>query len=144
MPGVDSLQQSQYYAHRRNAFWPAMMEIFTIPQNTPYQERLETLVKNHIALWDVIGSCRREKSLDSDIEEGSIIVNDFEHFFNEHPTVKNVLFNGTKAEQSFRRYVIKNQDIPQDLILTRLPSTSPAYAGMHISKKIALWKEALR
>ena len=31
MPGIASLQQQQYYAHPRNAFWPVMQQIFNWP-----------------------------------------------------------------------------------------------------------------
>ena len=80
MPSVKSLEQQQYYAHPQNRFWKLMAIFFNegiIP--TIYQERLELLRKNHIALWDSIDSCIREGSLDSAICDE--VPNDFKALF---------------------------------------------------------------
>jgi len=141
MPGKESLRQSQYYAHPSNAFWKIMGELTGAHPSLPYAERLRMLKSSGIALWDVLDSCDREGSLDSDIRNES--ANDFAAFFAKHPYIKQVFFNGAKAEQSFRKFVLEQQTLPP-LALQRLPSTSPAHAGMRYEDKLQTWKIAIK
>ena len=139
MPGVASLKAQQYYAHPRNAFWPIMGELFGAHPELPYHERVRLLKAQGVAVWDVLASCVRPGSLDADIDENSVLVNDFETMFARHPQLKAVFFNGAKAEQSFLRHVVTRVDYSH-LQLTRLPSTSPAHAAMSLSEKVQTWK----
>lgn len=140
MPGKASLQQQQYYAHPANAFWKIMGELLGFPPHAPYQQRLHALTSAHIALWDVLASCEREGSLDADIQNEA--ANDFAAFFKTQRHITRVCFNGAKAEHSFKRFVLGRQHLPP-LEFVRLPSTSPAHAGMRYAEKLAAWREAL-
>jgi hypoxanthine-DNA glycosylase len=141
MPGAASLAAGEYYAHPRNTFWDLMGELAGAHRSVPYAQRLQRLLDARIALWDVMASCERHNSLDADIEEDSIVPNDFAAFFDAHPQIGCVLFNGAKAEQSFRRYVLPTLSRP--LHLQRLPSTSPAHAGLRPADKLKAWRQAL-
>lgn len=140
MPGKESLNQNQYYAHPQNAFWKIMGELVGARRELPYTERLLKLTAAHIALWDVLKTCEREGSLDSDIQNETS--NDFVAFFKAYPLITHVFFNGAKAEQSFNKFVRGQQTLPQ-LEFTRLPSTSPAHAGMRYEEKLKLWSAVL-
>ncbi len=140
MPGKESLKQRQYYAHPANAFWKIMGELVGAHPSRPYEERLGALRSSGIALWDVLASCVRESSLDSHIRKEK--ANDFAAFFAGHPHITQVFFNGAKAEQSFRKFVLDRQKLPP-LELHRLPSTSPAHAGMRYADKLRVWHTAL-
>lgn len=51
-----------------------------------------------------------------------------------------VFFNGTKAEELYRRRVLPTVEATApDLIHQRLASTSPAYAAMTYEQKLAQW-----
>jgi len=139
MPGKASLQAGQYYAHPRNQFWPILGELVGAEPALDYVERTRALMSAGIALWDVLKSCYRSSSLDADIDKSSIIVNDFAAFFAGHPHIRQVFFNGATAEQAFRRYVLPDIDA-EDLVLQRLPSTSPAHAGMSYQQKLQRWQ----
>lgn len=141
MPGVRSLQASRYYAHPRNAFWPIMANILNIAEQSPYETRVQSLLTARIALWDVLHACVRTGSLDSAIETGSRVPNDFGSFFNKHPDIKLVCFNGTEAERSFKAYALPKLNI-SGIKYVRLPSTSPAHA-VAFDKKLAVWRAAL-
>jgi len=139
MPSVASLERQQYYGLPRNAFWPIMAGLFGVPADQPYERRLAALVKNRIALWDVIHSCRRPGSLDSSIESDSVEPNDFGHLFRAQPGIVRVFFNGRKAEQMFDRLVKPRCAEAASRDFTTLPSTSPAHAAMSFAEKLERW-----
>ncbi len=105
-----------------------------------YAQRLVLLKSSGIALWDVLATCEREGSLDADIRAEA--ANDFSAFFARHPHITQVCFNGSKAEQSFRKFVLGKQELPP-LKFVRLPSTSPAHAGMRYEEKLKMWGEVI-
>jgi hypoxanthine-DNA glycosylase len=146
MPGAASLAAGRYYAHPRNAFWSIVGDVSGADAALPYARRAAALRAAHIALWDVVGSCRRRGSLDAHIDRRSLRINDFATFFARHPRVHCVLFNGTTAEVLFRRHVLprlERSGAARRLQLLRLPSTSPAHAGMSPARKGARWRTAL-
>lgn len=140
MPGKASLRAGQYYAHPMNAFWKIAGEIFRFDADGPYEARASRLVAAEVALWDVLRSCTRESSLDSDIVTGSIVLNDFETFFANHPSIRRVCFNGAKAEHLYMRRVRPLVAGPPGCEYVRLPSTSPAHAGMRFAEKLRAWQ----
>lgn len=139
MPGKVSLRANQYYAHPRNSFWKLLGTLLRFEPDAPYDERLDHLLRARIALWDVLKTCTRESSLDSDILDASSVSNDFGRFFPEHPSVSNVFFNGAKAESCFTRLVARNLSPDLGLNLHRLPSTSPANAATPYERKLREW-----
>lgn len=145
MPSTASLRAGQYYAHPRNAFWPILAELLGMPRDVSYRERLACLNAAGIALWDVLQSCTRPGSLDAAIEETSIVPNDFGDFFARHGRIVRVFFNGSKAEQAYRRYVQPGLDALREQRLTyrRLPSTSPAHAALRFDEKLRAWSSVL-
>jgi len=138
MPGRESLRQQQYYAHPRNAFWPIMGRLFGFDPALPYPSRLNELKRHRIALWDVAHRCIRPGSLDADIRDAE--PNDLEGFFQGHPSIVSIFFNGTKAWQMYRKLILPGLARPwRDLPGLRLPSTSPAHAAMRFEDKLAAW-----
>ncbi len=140
LPSQLSLQQGQYYANPRNAFWRIMGELFGASPDLPYDERKRRLIDSGVALWDVCASAQRPGSLDSSIRSSN--TNDFGAFFAEHPRITLVSFNGAKSAKLFDQKVFD-----QDSMLTlwpniktkTLPSTSPANARMSFEDKRARW-----
>lgn len=139
MPGRASLAAQQYYAHPRNAFWPIIEVALGISRNLPYEQRCRQLVARDIAVWDVLQSCFRPGSLDADIDPASTMANDFSAFFADHPRIRRVCFNGATAQQMFRRHVLPTLPTGGVPKMVRLPSTSPAHAGMRVEQKVAEW-----
>jgi len=136
MPGTKSLEIQQYYGHPQNNFWRFMFEILNEDFSKDYDARKALLIKNKIALWDVLQYCERIGSLDSAIKNE--ITNDFEQFLKQHPTIKTIFFNGQKAATFFKKHVsLKNN---KDYNLITLPSTSPANASKPFETKLNEWK----
>ncbi|MEX2516730.1 MAG: DNA-deoxyinosine glycosylase [Gammaproteobacteria bacterium] len=142
MPGTASLQATQYYAHPRNQFWPIMAELLGFSLTAAYAERTAALQVAGIAVWDVIRACTRVGSLDADIDDASLQANNFVSFFRQHDKIEHVYFNGGKAEATYRRHVSPWLD-NLTMQYTRLPSTSPANAGMTYQQKLAAWQVLL-
>lgn len=141
MPGVESLRQQRYYAHPRNAFWPILGDWLGLPAEAAYEERCQALVRAGIALWDVIGACVRPGSLDAAIDPRSVQANDFAAFFAAHPGIVRVLCNGATAYQAFQRLPPAGFGLAPPAL--KLPSTSPAHAGMSLAAKRDRWFAAL-
>lgn len=143
MPGVASLNEQEYYAHPRNSFWRIMNDVFKA-NSLNYQERCNLLVKNRVAIWDVLKTCVRQGSLDSNIQTSSIEVNNFNLFFQEHREITRILLNGKTAEKQFRRRVLPELEDAEKYNLHSLPSTSPAMAMLNFEQKREQWAAALR
>ena len=141
MPGVASLKAQQYYAHPRNHFWPIMAAVTGLDVAAPYSERVDALTRAGIAVWDVLQTCVRPGSLDSAIQPGTRVPNDFATLFAAHPGIRRVCFNGAEAHNSFRRHVLPGLQLSR-LGVVRLPSTSPAHA-VAFTLKLAAWHAAL-
>ncbi len=138
IPSIASIKANQYYAHPRNAFWPIMANLFDFDASLPYAVRIQALKKANIAVWDVLQSCDRSGSLDSAIQAGSRVSNDFYSFFKQHKHIRLVAFNGAEAEKSFKKYALNKLNLPE-FIYSRLPSTSPAHT-LSLSQKISAWR----
>jgi hypoxanthine-DNA glycosylase len=136
-PSVRSLADGQYYANPRNAFWPIVGDVFGFDCAADYARRLAALQSHGVALWDVLGGCRRFGSADSAIDSKSLVVNDFAAFFAEHRNITRVYFNGAKAADLYER--LAGPGKPGATVnYQRLPSTSPANAIPHAAK-LAAW-----
>lgn len=137
MPGVASLEADQYYAFQRNVFWKLMGDLFAAGPNLNYPSRLQKLIANHVALWDVIQACHRPGSLDSAISEDGMATNDFGSFFRKYPHITRVYFNGQKAAGLFKEKVAPTLTGRYEYLT--LPSTSPAHAAMSYAAKLEAW-----
>ena len=137
MPGAASLEATQYYAFPRNAFWKIMGDLYKAGPQLDYRSRLQVLVQNQVALWDVIASCRRPGSLDSAISQDDMKTNDFNSFFIQYPDITHVYFNGQKAAGLFKQKVLPS--LAGHFNYTTLPSTSPAHAAKCYAAKLESW-----
>lgn len=140
MPSVVSLQEDQYYGHPRNQFWPMIAHILDadfpkLHTGVPYEEKKQMLVNAHIAVWDVLKSCDRDGSLDSDIRNEH--PNDLEKFLKENPTIRLIVLNGGKAESSFKKS-FKTLYSSERYTILKMPSTSPAYT-LKFEDKLKQW-----
>ena len=144
LPGPLSLRMRQYYAKPQNAFWPIMGQLVGATPALAYADRLERLKARRIALWDVCHAAFRPGGLDTAILPSSVVANDFERFLRDHPGIRLICFNGSKAADLFARQVCPR--LPDAMRAIRrivLPSTSPAHAAMPFAEKLGRWHEAL-
>ena len=132
-PSVKSREEGFFYGHPQNRFWKVTAKVFGEQTPQTVSEKKAFLLRNHIALWDVIGSCEIEGSSDSSIR--NVSVNDISVILNTSD-IKAVFLNGQKAYQLYKKYlfpVIRREGIC-------LPSTSPANAAWSLEKLTEEWK----
>lgn len=133
LPGERSLAEQRYYAHPRNMFWQLLGTV--IGHDLPslvYEDRLSILLQTGIGLWDVIGSGRREGSLDSAIRDAE--ANPLAELVDDLPRLRAIAFNGQKSATLGRKLLAHST-----AELVPLPSSSPAYAAMPLAEKQKHW-----
>jgi TDG/mug DNA glycosylase family protein len=165
-PSIKSLERGEYYGHERNHFWTLLGSMLGFDPAAPYAERVSRLERAGIALWDVIGSCERQGSLDQDIR--GELPNPLAEYIGLRPTIERVALNGGKAVASFVAHAapdlalrtelrVKGLAIGESLLwsppfaperrilVVRLPSSSPvptrAFRGAH--DKVPVWSAVL-
>ena len=138
MPGVKSLDEQQYYAHPQNRFWKLMGKICNEDnlQNLDYETKLQVLLANKIALWDVIQTCNRTGSLDSNIQNEK--PNKIIQLLKEFPNIHTICLNGNKSYTAFKKHF---PELLKQYKCYKLPSTSPANARYCLEKLYEEWKE---
>ncbi len=136
-PGAASLAAGQYYAHPRNQFWRLVSA--TVGEDLaalPYAQRLPRLLAHGFGLWDVLGACEREGSLDSAIRKPA--ANDFDRLRHLCPKLETVGFNGQAAGKFAPQFDAAGY---RTLVL---PSSSPANATCSFEQKLLVWSALMR
>lgn len=133
-PGARSLAAGQYYAHPRNQFWPLVSKLAGEDLAAlPYAARLERLLAHGFGLWDVLGACEREGSLDSAIRQSA--ANDFERLHTLCPQLETVGFNG----QASGKFAPQFAQAGYRTVV--LPSSSPAHMTLSFEQKLQVWRQ---
>ncbi len=134
LPGERSLAAQEYYAHPSNGFWWLVGEVIGQPLlGLPYTERLTRLRAHHIGLWDVIGTARRQGSLDAAIRDATD--RDLASFAATLPALRAIAFNGGEAARRGRRQLAGIDRYR----LIDLPSSSAAHASLSRAGKREAW-----
>lgn len=117
-PSVKSRQTEFYYGNRQNRFWRVMCSHFgeSVPETT--EGKREFLLKNKIALWDVVTECEIEGSKDDTIKNYRVA--DINSLL-QNSSVGFIILNGGTAYRIFEANY-KEVGLPY----VKLPSTSPA------------------
>jgi len=132
-PSVRSREEGFFYGHPQNRFWKVTSQIFGEELPVTIDEKKAFLIRNHIALWDVIGSCEIDGSSDSSIR--NVTVNDLSVIL-DVADIRAIFLNGKKAEQYYLKYLFPI--LKRDAVC--LPSTSPANAAWNLDKLADAWK----
>ncbi len=137
IPGPVALKKREYYGFPGNHFWRIFSDLFAGGKTLSYREKKALLRENRVALWDVIGSCRRTGASDSSIRD--VKRNDIAGLIRRRRGIRTIFLNGKTAEKLYRRYFGDLIRIPAYY----LPSTSPAHASMSYERKKEAWKKIL-
>ena len=132
-PSVKSREEGFFYGHPQNRFWKVTSKVFGDELPVTIDEKKAFLIRNHIAVWDVIGSCEIDGSSDSSIR--NVTVNDLSVILGT-ADIRAIFLNGKKAEQYYLKYLFPV--LKRDAVC--LPSTSPANAAWSLDKLTDAWK----
>ena len=132
LPSVKSREEGFYYAHPRNRFFLVLATLFNEVEPISIMDRKSFLNKHNIALYDVVYACDIHMSSDSSIKNVTPI--NIKCLLNAHTRIKIIAVNGGKAKQLFDKYLLK--DVPDNIKVAYLPSTSPANAKMSLDQLV--------
>jgi len=124
-----------YYGHAYNRFWPLMAELFgePVPSLKDVDAKKTLLLRNGVALWDVVHACDIKGAADDSIENA--VAHDMSELFAACPGLR-VYANGQTAAKLYRKLVYPAIGVP----ITALPSTSPANAGWNMARLVEAWR----
>ena len=131
-PSVKSREEGFFYGHPQNRFWKVTASVFDEEPPRTTEKKKDFLIRNHIALWDVIGSCDIDGSSDSSIK--NVKVNDISKILTT-ADIKAIYLNGKKAYHLYQQYL--EPTINREGIC--LPSTSPANAAWNLERLKQAW-----
>lgn len=129
MPSVESRKANFYYAHPRNRFWQMLSSCYGQPTAQTVEEKINLVLTNNLALWDVLAACDISASDDSSIRNP--VYNDIAALLNDNAITK-ILCNGKKA---YSLCCHLNLRVPP----LYMPSTSPANASFSLERLIETW-----
>ena len=132
-PSVKSREARFFYGHPQNRFWKLMALIFEDDLPQTVEEKRAFLLRNNIAVWDVIRSCDITGSSDASIK--NVVPNDLSTILNT-ANISNIYVNGKTAYKYYEKYT--KPLIQRDAIC--LPSTSPANAAWNMERLESEWK----
>ena len=133
LPSVRSRETGFYYGHPQNRFWKVIAAVTgeAVPETIP--QKKEMLLRNGIAVWDVIAECDISGSSDASIRNA--VPTDIVSLLPE-TSIEAVFTNGAAASRIYRKYQLPLTGITD----TPLPSTSPANAAWKLDRLIEEWQ----
>ena len=168
MPSPKSREAGFFYMHPQNRFWNVIAEVFeekfeyknngikadvALPAITPKKsaaapdisaaitERRNFLLRHHLAMWDVLASCKITGAADSSIKNA--ISNDFTEIL-ENSQIHHIICTGKTAFNLWQKKCAALYELRYNLTVHCLPSTSPANAQWNKEKLITEYKIILK
>ena len=126
-PSVKSRQQHFYY-------WKVLAAVTGDVLPTTIEEKKAFLLRNHIAVWDVIKSCSIIGSSDSSIKD--VVPNDIAGLLKK-TKIRIIAGNGNKACELYEKYCQEHTKAE----IRRMPSTSPANAAWDFDRLCASYRQ---
>jgi hypoxanthine-DNA glycosylase len=136
-PSVKSRETAFFYGHKQNRFWKVISAVFDSSEPQTIPEKKAFLIKNGIALWDVIASCDIEGSADNTIK--NVTPNDLSLILN-NAKIERIFVNGGTAARFYKRYI----EPAIGISAITLPSTSPANAAWSAERLTNYWKNKIK
>ena len=131
-PSVKSREAGFFYGHPQNRFWKVLAGICkeAVPQTV--EEKKCFLLRNGIAVWDVIAECDITGSSDSSIR--NVKPTDIRRIL-DAAKIERICCNGATAYRLYEKYLFplcKREAV-------KLPSSSPANAAWSAERLMEEW-----
>ena len=133
-PSVKSREMQFYYGHPQNRFWKVIAGITDSEVPVTIEEKKNLLLRNKIAVWDVIAQCEIVGSSDSSIK--NVVPADIGKVL-QNSNIQKVFANGNTAKKLYDKYILPKISVE----IEGLPSTSPANAGYSLERLLEVWKK---
>ena len=133
MPSPKSREAGFFYMHPQNRFWRVLPAIFEEALSNTIEEKKDFLLRHHIALWDVLSSCKIQGAADSSIKNAT--PNDFTQICSESD-VRCIFCTGKTAFSLWKKFCAPVYEEKFDLTCVCLPSTSPANAAWSFERLV--------
>lgn len=132
-PSVKSRETGFFYGHPQNRFWRVVAAVRNEAVPETIAEKKAFLLRNGIAVWDVIKSCDITGSGDSSIKNA--VPNDISVILKTAP-IERIFCNGATSYKLYKRFL----EPETGMTAVKLPSTSPANAAYSLDRLIDEWK----
>ena len=132
-PSAKSREAGFFYGHPQNRFWKVLASVFEEDTPNTIEEKKAFLLRNHVALWDVIHSCDIDGSSDASIR--NVVPNDLQTIL-DSSRIEAIYVNGKTAYKYYEKYMLPKIKRPAQV----LPSTSPANAMWKLERLIEAWR----
>ncbi|WOC31011.1 MULTISPECIES: DNA-deoxyinosine glycosylase [Caproicibacterium] len=133
MPSPQSRKVGFYYGHPQNRFWKVLAAVLQEPVPETKQEKITMLLRNRIALWDVLHACRIHGADDASIQNPE--VNDVAGLLQQTSIVR-VYTTGKKAFSLYEKHLWP----VTGLHAVCLPSTSPANCRVSLPQLVQAYQ----
>ena len=132
-PSAKSREIGFFYGHPQNRFWKVIAALFHEEAPQTVEEKKTFLLRNHIALWDVIGSCEITGSSDASIKNAR--PNDIRLILDD-ADIRAIYTAGKTAKKYYDKYTLPMTG----RAAVCLPSTSPANAAFDMNRLLQEWR----
>lgn len=130
-PSEKSREKKSYYANNGNRFWKVVCDYIGIGVPDSYEDRINLLNQEGIALWDLIESCEIKGSKDSSIKNPTF--NDLKDLLDK-TKIDLIILNGKTALKLFKEHY---KGLSIDYVV--VPHTSAVNATFDVEQ----WQGAL-
>ena len=134
LPSIASREQGFFYAHAQNRFFKVLAKVFEEEEPKGIDKRKAFLLRNNIALYDVIYECDICGSSDATIK--NVVPIDIKSILKKYPNIQKIFLTGKKSKELFDKYLQPICPIPG----IGLPSTSAANASMSLETLVEQYK----
>ena len=135
-PSIKSREEQFYYGHPQNRFWEILSNLSKEKLPITIEEKRAMLLRNHIAIWDVVASCDIIGSSDSSIK--NVEPAPINNILKQAP-IQRIYVNGGTAYKLYKKYCEK--ETKREAI--NLPSSSPGNAAWSLERLTDYWGKEL-
>ena len=129
-PSEESRKSGSYYSNKGNSFWNIICEYYNEPLPTNNSEKEAILHKHHIAVWDMIESCKIVGSSNKNIKDAEYHKAIEIKELLKKSKIKKIIINGRTLNKIYKKYFGKIAT-PSVAVL----STSSANNGRKIQRE---------
>ena len=136
-PSVNSIAAKEYYASPDNCFWDVISARYNGGKSfSNYSDKVDCLIANKVALWDIYASGMRIGSKNSTITNAKF--NNIRALLKKYPSIKRIVCNGKDVAA-----IIWKWFLPVPMFIAPNTSNASRLVVKTTSAKITIWRAFL-